>query len=152
MELIKQLIPTTPLYSPLISHHLPTSTTTKPTNKQSSPTTFHKYNTRDTRRYDEAKLPRVQEANIVYKGTIINFNTIFPQQECYKHRKEWQLPRVKLEFNNTTETQDQVGGVPIKLQAQWMANAVIDEKIGAALEYRHLLKDPKYKDLWKGGM
>ena len=28
------------------------------------------------------------------------------------------------------------------------ANAVIDKETGRALEYRHLIQDPKYKDVW----
>ena len=28
------------------------------------------------------------------------------------------------------------------------ANSVIDEETGRALEYRHLIQDPKYKNIW----
>eukprot|EP00957_Ditylum_brightwellii_P113792 8675799-Ditylum_brightwellii.AAC.1 len=30
-----------------------------------------------------------------------------------------------------------------------MANAIVDEERGHALEYRDLIKDPKYRDDWK---
>eukprot|EP00957_Ditylum_brightwellii_P179904 13704373-Ditylum_brightwellii.AAC.1 len=36
-----------------------------------------------------------------------------------------------------------------KLYNEYMANAIVDEETGRALEYRDLIKDPKYKDDWK---
>eukprot|EP00957_Ditylum_brightwellii_P124036 9454998-Ditylum_brightwellii.AAC.1 len=32
--------------------------------------------------------------------------------------------------------------------SQMFANAVIDDKTGQSLEYRHLIQDPKYQKIW----
>eukprot|EP00957_Ditylum_brightwellii_P029378 2220704-Ditylum_brightwellii.AAC.1 len=32
---------------------------------------------------------------------------------------------------------------------EYMANAIVDEGTGRALEYRDLFKDPEYRDDWK---
>ena len=97
--------------------------------------------------YDEATLPRVGQANIIYKGTPLNIHKIFPEKSGYKHSTKHQPPRVAKKY-----TTDPSEAIPIELQAQWMANAVIDDTTGDMLEYRHLIKRPEYRDKWEGGM
>ena len=36
-----------------------------------------------------------------------------------------------------------------KLYDEYMANAIVDEETGWALEYRDLIKDPRYREDWK---
>ena len=40
----------------------------------------------------------------------------------------------------------------MELKAQWMANLIVEDTTGEMLEYRHLIKQENYKDLWEGGM
>jgi hypothetical protein len=36
---------------------------------------------------------------------------------------------------------------PLQFLCNW-ASSILDDETGNLLEYRHLLKNPKYKDLW----
>ena len=72
MKQIEKLVPTTPLYTPKIQQ----STIHKKEQQKPLPH-LHKYNTRTSKVDDEATLPRVGQANIIYKGTPININEVF---------------------------------------------------------------------------
>ena len=77
--------------------------------------------------------PRViPSSKIVYDGCALHVTNIFP----------------KASPNPTASPFDDI---PEQLEAQWTANAVLDED-GTMLEYRHLLKRPKDKIIWEGGM
>ena len=114
--------------------------------KQPLPSKHH-YNTISSRGHDEATLPRVGQANILYKGTPLNIHEMFPEKPGYKNSTKHQPPRVTQQY--TTNPSE---AIPIELQAQWLANAVIDDTTGAMLEYRHLIQRPEYKDKWEAGM
>ena len=87
------------------------------------------------------------QAKILYKGTPLNIHEIFPEKPDYTHSTEDQPPRVTQQY-----TTDPPETIPIELQAQWLANAVIDDTNGAVLEYRHLIQRPEYKGKWEAGM
>ena len=53
-----------------------TSSIQKNTNLQPHSTVSHKYSTRAAKRYNEATLPKVGKANIIYKGTSMEINKI----------------------------------------------------------------------------
>ena len=74
----------------------------------------------------------MSEANIIYKGTPININEVFPEKPRYRHLVGNQPPRVAKQ--HVTENKEPFQEIPIELQAQWMANAVIDDTTGAMLE------------------
>ena len=76
--------------------------------------------------------------NIIYKGIPLKIQEIFPEQPGYKHSTKQQPPRVAIKY-----TTDPSEAIPIELQAQWMANAVIDDTTEAMLEYRHLIQRPE---------
>ena len=142
MKTIEQLVPTTPPYTP---------TRNKTAQRSKVHTTplpsIHHYNTRASRGHEDATLPRVGQANILYKCTPLNIHEIFPEQPGYKHSTKHQPPRVTQQ-----STKDPTKSIPIKLKAQWLSNAVIDDTTGAMLEYRHLIKRPEYKDKWEAVM
>lgn len=90
-------------------------------------------------------------ANIVYKGTSVNIDEVFPEQKSFCHTPSSQHPRVAT-CNNATQQHDTTTNIPIELQAQWMANSVVDATTGEMLEYRHLIRHEKYTSLWEIGM
>lgn len=69
---------------------------------------------------------------IVYNSVAFNVENVFPK-----------------EFPKPAESKYYV--IPEQLEAQWTANVVLDDD-GTLLEYRHLLKRPKNKITWEGGM
>ena len=71
------------------------------------------------------KVNTAEEPRINYRGVLLNVNEVFaPREKC---------------------------AIPIELEAQWLANSVMDEN-GNPMEYRHLMKRSADKIIWEQGM
>ena len=79
METIEKLVPTTPRYKPTTRKMIQQPAPHRKVSQKPLPS-IHKYNTRSAKTYDEATLPRVGQANIIYKGTPLNIHEIFPEK------------------------------------------------------------------------
>ena len=154
MEGLKELVPTTPPFTTVQNQRSEvTRYTTKSTrqNKAHPKHHAHKYNTRAAKEYDEATIPRVTIANAAQPDTSVSIHEVFPAKAGFSSTPHKHRPRVA-SCNNAINIDNNTGSIPMELQAQWLENSVVEDTTGELLEYRHLIRHDKYKQLWEAGM